>query len=40
VHLPGGVIGPTKLMAHFSNTCNVNCGAKGLSCLLEGFPTL
>jgi hypothetical protein len=40
VHLPSGLIGPTKSMAHFSNTCNVNCGAKGISSLREGLPTL
>jgi hypothetical protein len=40
VRLPGGLIGPTKSMAHFSNTCNVYCGAKGISSLREGFPTL
>jgi hypothetical protein len=40
VHLPGGLIGPTKSMAHFLNTCNVICGDKGISSLLEGFPTL
>jgi hypothetical protein len=40
VHLLGGLIGPTNSMAHFSNTCNVNCHAKGISYLREGFPTL
>jgi hypothetical protein len=40
VRFPGRLIGPTKSMAHFSNTCNVNCSAKGISSLLEGFPTL
>jgi hypothetical protein len=36
----GGFIGPTKSMAHFSNACRVNCGANGISSLLDGFPTL
>jgi hypothetical protein len=36
----GVLIGPTKSMAHFLNTCNVNWGAKGISSHLEGFPTL
>jgi hypothetical protein len=40
VHFPGGFIGPTKSMAHFSNACRVSCGANGISSLLEGFPTL
>jgi hypothetical protein len=35
----GGLIGPTKLMSHFSNACKVIWGAKGISSLLEGFPT-
>jgi hypothetical protein len=35
VRLPGGLIGPTKSMAHFSNTCNVNYSAKGISSLLD-----
>jgi hypothetical protein len=29
VCLPSGLIGLTMSMAYFSNTCNVNCGAKG-----------
>jgi hypothetical protein len=37
---PGGFIGPTKSMAHFSNACRVNYGANGISSLLDGFPTL
>jgi hypothetical protein len=40
VRFPGGFIGPTKSMAHFSNACKVRCGAKGISSLLDGFPTL
>ena len=36
----GGLIGPTKSMAHFSKACRVNCGAKGIPSLLDGFPTL
>jgi hypothetical protein len=40
VHFPGGFIGPTKSMAHFSNACKVSYDAKGISSLLDGFPTL
>jgi hypothetical protein len=40
VHFPGGLIGPTKSMAHFSNSCRVSCGAKDISSLLNSFPTL
>jgi hypothetical protein len=40
VHFLGGFIGPTKSIAHFSNAYKVSCGAKGISSLLEGFPTL
>jgi hypothetical protein len=40
VCFPGGLIGPMKSMAHFSNDCKFICGAKGISSLLEGFPTL
>ena len=40
VHLSGGLIGPTKSMAHFSNACRVSCSAKGISSLLDSFPTL
>jgi hypothetical protein len=40
VCLPSGLIGPTKSMAHFLNTCNVNCSAKGISSLLEVFHNL
>jgi hypothetical protein len=39
MRFPGGLIGPTKSMAHFSNFCKVSWGAKGISSLLEGFPT-
>jgi hypothetical protein len=39
VHFPGGFIGPTKSMAHFSNSCKVICGANGISSLRDGFPT-
>jgi hypothetical protein len=38
--LVGGLIDPTKSMTHFSNSCNVTCGTKGISSLLEGFPSL
>jgi len=40
VCLPSGLIGPTTSMAHFSNTCSVNCGSKGISSRLDIFPTL
>jgi hypothetical protein len=40
VCFPGGFIGPTKSMAHFSNACRVICGANGISSLHDGFPTL
>jgi hypothetical protein len=36
----GGLIGPTKSIAHFSNTYNVTCGRNGISSLLLGLPTL
>jgi hypothetical protein len=36
----GGLIGKTKSIAHFSNTCKVTCGSRGISSLLLGFPTL
>jgi hypothetical protein len=39
VRFPGGFIGPTKSMAHFSNYCRVICGANGISFLQDGFPT-
>jgi hypothetical protein len=40
VHFPGGFIGPTKSMNHFSNDCRVSYGANGISSLLDGFPTI
>jgi hypothetical protein len=40
VRFPGGFIGPMKSMDHFSNSCRVSYGAKGISSLLYGFPTL
>jgi hypothetical protein len=40
MHFLGGLIGPTKSIAHFSNAYKVSYGAKGISSLLEGFPTL
>jgi hypothetical protein len=40
VRFPGGFIGPTKSMAHFSNACRVNCGANGISSLRDGFLNL
>jgi hypothetical protein len=40
VHFPGGLIGPTKSMGHFSNACKVSCGDNGISSLLDSFPTL
>ena len=36
----GGLIGPTKSIAHLSNACSVIYGRNGISSLLEGFPTL
>ena len=36
---PGGFIGPTKSMAHFSNAYRVICGANVISSLRDGFPT-
>jgi hypothetical protein len=36
----GGLIGPTKSIAHFSNTCRVNCGFRDISSLMLGLPTL
>jgi hypothetical protein len=38
--LVDGLIGPTKSIAHLSNACNVTCGCKGISSLLDEFPTL
>ena len=40
VRFPGGLIGPTKSIAHLSNACNVICGFKGISFLHDGFPVL
>ena len=40
VHFPGGLIGPTKSIAHLSNARSVICGRNDISSLLEGFPTL
>jgi hypothetical protein len=40
MHLPGGLIGPTKSMAHFSNAYKFILGAKGIASLLEDFHTL
>jgi hypothetical protein len=39
-HFVGGLIGPTKCMAHLSNTFKVTCGLRGISSLLLGLPTL
>jgi hypothetical protein len=36
----GGLIGPKKSISHFSNTCKVTCGLRGISSLLFGLPTL
>jgi hypothetical protein len=38
--LVDGLIDPTKSIAHLSNACNVTYGCKGISTLLDGFPTL
>jgi len=35
-----GLIGPTKSIAHSSNTCRLTCGTSGISSLLEGFSIL
>ena len=40
VHFLGGLIGPTKSIAHLSNAHNVICGRSGISSLREFFPTL
>ena len=40
VRFPGGFIGSTKSMAHFSNACRSSYSANGISSLLDGFPTL
>ena len=36
----GGLIGPTKSIAHLSNACNVIYGISGISSLLLGLPAL
>jgi hypothetical protein len=38
--LVDGLIGPRNSMAHLSNAWNITCGCKGISSLLDGFPTL
>jgi hypothetical protein len=38
--LAGGLIGPTKFIAHFLNTCKVTCCLRGILSRLLGFPTL
>ena len=40
VHFPGGLIGPTKSIAHLSNARSVICGRSGISSICVGFPTL
>jgi hypothetical protein len=40
VRFPGGFIGPTKSMAHFSNACRVICGASGISSLRDGLRNI
>ena len=40
VHFPGGLIEPTKSIAHFSNVRSVTCGRNGISSRRESFPTL
>jgi hypothetical protein len=40
IRFPGGFIGPTKSISHFSNDYRARCGANGISSLLDGFPTL
>ena len=40
VRFPGGLIGPTKSIAHLSNARSVIYGCNGISSFLEGFPTL
>ena len=37
---PGGLIGPTKSIAHMSNVRSMTCGRSGISSRREGFPTL
>jgi len=36
----GGLIGPTKSIAHLSNACKVTYGTRGISSLLDGFAVL
>jgi hypothetical protein len=36
----GGLIGPTKSISHFSNTCKFTFCLRGISSLLLGLPTL
>jgi len=36
----GGLMGPTKSIAHLSKACNVTCGTNGISSILEGFLVL
>jgi hypothetical protein len=38
--LVSGLIGPTKSIAHFSNTYKVTCILRGISSLMLFFPTL
>jgi hypothetical protein len=38
--LVGGLIGPTKSIACLSNACSITYGCKGISSLMDGFPTL
>ena len=40
VRFPGGLIGPTKYIAHLSNSRSVIYGRNVISSLREGFPTL
>jgi hypothetical protein len=40
VILAGGLIGPTKSIAHLLNSCNVTCVHTSISSLLSGLPTL
>ena len=40
VRLLGGLIGPTKSIAHLSNARSVIYGCSGISSLRKGFPTL
>ena len=40
VHFLGGLIGPTKSIAHLSNARSIICGRSDISSLREGVPTL